>query len=1124
MNFANQSGRRKAAGGKLRCALLVLAFALFACRFSESALAQTALPLCLPLYFEAGANPGEFLARGRDVQFLVLPGEARLTLYHRAAAGGSANRTLRMQFIGADRQARIAGQAELPGKINYLIGNDPTRWRTGVAACAGVVVQSLYPGINLTYHGNDRRLEYDFTIAPGANPQVIAMRFDGADHISTNADGDLVLTLGDREIRQPRPVIFQTVGGGRKEISGGYRMVDTHTVAFAIGNYDPRLPLVIDPILGYSTYFGGNGDDTAWAVAVDTNGFVYIAGQTTSTQLAPGQPLATSNAVQTTEHGGSQTGDAFVAKFSGGTNLVYMTYLGGSADDAAYGLAVDATGDAYVAGATESPDFPLRNALYSGIHGGTVPNVGYFADAFVTELGPAGSNLVYSTYLGGNNTDAAYALAVDAAGNAYVTGLTYSTNFPVTTNAFQKQIGVRNWAYQAYYNANAFVTEIGAGGSNLVYSSYFGGTNFDAGEGIAVDAGGSIYVSGWTASTNFPTTNAVDQMLNSNLINGAVLNNTSNQTFASDAFVAKFAPAGTGLVYSTLLGGSSADAANRLAVDAAGNAYVTGWTFSADFPNTVTHNPILHNGVTNNLVGGLVTNAFLTQITWNGTNAGIGFSSVFGGTNNGVDIGYGVAVDAAGNVFVAGTSSSTSFPVTVATNALGLLRATNSGGSDVFVIAFAPGGSNLLYSAEFGGAGNDPGYAIALDSADNAFVAGNTASANFPVRNALQTTLNGAGNAFLSEIILNPPLPEITAQPTNQSAGVGGTVNFAVVAAGTPPLIYQWQRQETNLLWANMVNGGIVSGATNATLTLTNLAVTNSGSYRVIVANDAGSVTSAVVVLTVTNIATEITGQPVSQTVAVGATVTFSVSGSAQSPFSLQWFKDGAALADGTNAWGSILVGATNSATLTIYHAQTNDDGAYQLVISNAWGVLASSNAFLTVVAFPTILTPPTNQTVGLGADVTNVVSAVGSGTLSYQWQFNGTNLTDDGTRILGSATDTLILKHVQTEAAGYYTVVVTNSLGAVTSAPPAELTVLTAPVFTGITFLGTNGGFILSGVGGTNSGTFFVLAATNLATPLTQWTPLNAYQFSSQGRFAFTNFPPADTPQRFYRLQLTTP
>ncbi len=414
-------------------------------------------------------------------------------------------------------------------------------------------------------------------------------------------------------------------------------------------------------------------------------------------------------------------------------------------------------------------------------------------DAFVTELETNGSQLVYSTYLGGAGYDAAYGIALDSSNDTYVTGITYSTNFPTTPTAFQKNLQVSNWTYQIYFNANAFISEIATGGSNLLYSTYLGGTNFDWGKGIAVDISNNVYVTGLTASTNFPTTNAVqqqfvsvmlttnaaptNQVLTTNFFNGYLLNGTTNLTSAYDAFVAKFAPACTSLIYSTFLGGTNNDVANGIAVDGAGNAYVTGWTVSTNFPNTVTNVAGLYNGLTNNtgLFSPLITNVFLTQIMWSGSNAAFGYSAVFGGTNFGGDVGYGVTVDPAGNVFVVGASSTTNFP---AVNTPGLLSTTNAGGSDVFVIAFNTNATAVLYSGYLGGSGNDYGYGIAVDSQTNVYIAGQTASANFPTFFPYQSSLNGPSDAFLAKIAWTVQPPVITTQPTNQTVSAGFLTGF----------------------------------------------------------------------------------------------------------------------------------------------------------------------------------------------------------------------------------------------------------------------------------------------------------------------------------------------------------
>ena len=736
----------------------------------------------LPLCFEAGVAAADwnarFIARGRDYQFVIGPTEAALLLckvegeapriYHPSheshpvaadpatrerrtpcsrrgneaddisdqpippphVGGYKARRTgttrvIQLQFVGASAEAQIAGTDELPGKINYLIGNDPARWRVGVPTFARVKVQRLYPGVDLVYYGNQRQLEYDFAVAPGADPAVISIRFRGVDRLRADENGELVLLLGTDEVRQHKPVMYQVVRGERKTVSGGYRLDKADTVSFAVGDYDRKLPLVIDPVLSYATYLGGSGADTAWAVAVDTNGFVYVAGDTLSAQLP-----TTPGAFQTNFQGGYLTGDAFVAKFSNdGSNLVYLTYLGGGGEDSAWSLAADGDGNAYITGLTDSTNFPIVSGIRTKISGVPDPALGaYPVDGFVAKLNAAGSALVYSTYLGGNSVDLGVGIAVDPAGNAYVTGYTDSTNFP-TTNALQNSLG-GVW--------DAFVAKIASNGNSFVYSTYLGGTNTDEGLGIAADAAGNAFVTGFTGSTNFYTTNALSTLLN----------NDTNLNSSLDAFVAEINPNGTAFVYSTFLGGGANDVGYRIKVDAARAAYVTGYSQSTNFPSTATNVLNLHSGIS---PSNSLADAFLTKLAPGGT--GIVYSVVFGGTNP--DRGWDLAVDPLGNATVVGITGSSDFPTA---HVPGGLSATNSGATNVFVTAFNHDASALLYSAYLGGSANDQGYGIATDPAGNAYIVGMTASTNFPVVNAFQTTNQGFNGGFLAKIIVEPTL------------------------------------------------------------------------------------------------------------------------------------------------------------------------------------------------------------------------------------------------------------------------------------------------------------------------------------------------------------------------------
>ena len=443
------------------------------------------------------------------------------------------------------------------------------------------------------------------------------------------------------------------------------------------------------------------------------------------------------------------------------------------------------------------------------INAGLATNIGgvfnkgvgsYPVDAFVTELNSNGSKLVYSSYLGGGAADGGYGIAVDSNGDAYVTGFTTSTNFPTTTNAFQRHLACY---YSQYFNANAFVTEIGPNGTNLIYSSYFGGTNYDEGESIAVDAGGFVYVAGFTSSTNFPATNYIHQIINSNWVDGHALNALTNlyqsayQNLNYDAFVAKFTPGCTNLVYSTLLGNTNMDMAFAITADGAGDAFVVGQTTSPFFPNTAAGT--IANGLTNNFIFGypVNTNVFLTEIT-NGATAGIAYSTLFGGSNiYSIDVGCKVALNSAGDAFVVGYSSSTNFP---AVNTFGSLRATNSGGSDAFITVFNTNGTAILYSGLLGGFANDYGYGLAVDAAGNAYVVGTTISTNFPTFNARQTALNGTSDSFLVKILPASPAPVLAAV----LSGTNVLVSWPPTGEENPAFLIL--ESNTNLLTTNWIS------------------------------------------------------------------------------------------------------------------------------------------------------------------------------------------------------------------------------------------------------------------------------------------------------------------------------
>ena len=360
-----------------------------------------------------------------------------------------------MKFVDANPTAKVIGSEELAGKSNYFIGNDPKRWLTGVPTYAKVKYEGVYSGIDLLYHGNPQQLEYDFVVAPGADPRRIQLDVLGAKRISRGQNGDLVFHLRQGEVRWHKPVVYQEKGHTRQEIGVQYAIAGANRVGFEFAKYDARRPLYIDPLL-YSTYLGGSGADNGSGIAVDSAGNAYVTGATSSANFPTQGP------VQPMFAGGRS--DAFVAKINAtGSALIYSTYLGGGGDDSGSGIALDTEGNAYVSGWTTSTNFPTLNALQSAYGGGDY-------DAFVTQINASGSALVYSTYLGGSGIDLGSGIAVDSAGSAYVVGTTASSDFPTTPNAFQAACG--DVSEFGCFFGDGFVAKINAAGSALIYSTY----------------------------------------------------------------------------------------------------------------------------------------------------------------------------------------------------------------------------------------------------------------------------------------------------------------------------------------------------------------------------------------------------------------------------------------------------------------------------------------------------------------------------------------------------------------------------------------------------------------------------------------------------------------------------
>jgi len=643
---------------------------------------------------------------------------------------------LRMTLAGANEKAEVVGLDEMPGKSNYFIGTDPAKWHANVPNYAKVKYEDVYPGVDLVYYGNQQQLEYDFIVAPGANPKAIHLSFKGADSIHVSPEGDLVLRLNGADLRFHKPVVYQPEGAVRSAtarhlLDGRYVLEDRERIAFEVTEYDRTKPLVIDPVLLYSTYLGGSGEDSAFSLAVDAFGFAYVTGTTRSSDFPN---LDGIQGFSGGSCGALPCRDVFVTKFNpAGSALMYSTIIGGTNDDIAQYIALDTSGNAYITGSTLSSDFPTTPGAFQSTYGGA--GVFKTGDAFVTKLNAAGSALVYSTYLGGSGDENAYTIALDSSGNAYLPGFTTSTNFPSTSGAYQKACP-NSPCY------SAFVAKLNSTGTGLVYSTFLGGStggNINSASGLAIDPAGNAYVGGITGNSNFPTTAGAFKT-------SCGTDKHCNGT--TDGFVSKLNSTGSALIYSTFLGGAGFDNVNAVAVDSTGEVYAAGSTVSADFPVTA--------GAAQSKYGGgsgcttyYCGDAFVSKL--NAKGSALVYSTYLGGSKD--DGAVGLVLDPANNAYVTGVTSSVNFPVANAVQS-----EYGGGSSDGFVTELNPSGTTLNYSTYLGGNEQDFSNKAAVDGSGNIYVAGGTLSTNFPVTAGVFQSQNaGSLDAFVAKI--GPPPP-----------------------------------------------------------------------------------------------------------------------------------------------------------------------------------------------------------------------------------------------------------------------------------------------------------------------------------------------------------------------------
>jgi Beta-propeller repeat/IPT/TIG domain len=737
------------------CALAFLAIGPAAAETTATSRSVTAVAR-QPLRFES-LDRG-LLARGSGYAMMLSPGSAAVSL------SGTAT-VVRMTWPGADQRVQPVGEEPAAGTTNYLIGSDPSRWRRGVPSFARVRYRGLYPAIDLVFYGNQERLEYDFVVSPGGDPRDIRLRFSGEDAVRIDAQGNLVIRAGATDIVQRAPVIYQEHDGTRRPVQGRYVKASRHEVGFSVADYDRANTLYIDPVLTFSSFFGGNANNFAKAVAVDSAGNAYVTGYTESTNFPTTAGVyGTSCATCALSNN-----DVFVTKISPTGVLVYSTYVGGAdTDDKGYAIAVDSAGNAYVTGETaysgSGPAFPVVGGFTITAGGG----------AFLFKLNSTGSSLLYSTHMESGSSAVGYGVAVEGS-NAYVAGVTVANDsFPLwpTLGTFSGYIGALPvGTYQAFIMK---INTSAVGLASLTWATRFGGSDWNFAYAVAVNSAGQAYVTGYTTSFDFPTIKGAAQP-------GCGSDGNCN-TRVADAFVSKFNAAGNGLLYSTFAGGSNTDTGYGIAIDASGNAYVAGVTYSPDFFTTV---GAFDRTCGDNSLCDTGNDAFALKLSPLGTS--FVYSTFLGGGST--EAARAIAVDSNGYSYVAGHTESVDFPT------FGAIQPAGAG--DAFVSVINPAGSALAYSSYLGGAasGGDDAFGIALDPAGNVWLVGQTDSADFPVKPGAISITHGAGNFdgfvvkigdALSLTAVIPSSGGTTAGPvrlTGTGFMAGAAVTFGGVAA-----------------------------------------------------------------------------------------------------------------------------------------------------------------------------------------------------------------------------------------------------------------------------------------------------------------------------------------------------
>ncbi|MES2764541.1 MAG: SBBP repeat-containing protein [Bacteroidota bacterium] len=872
--------------------------------------------------------------------------------------------SVKMEFTGSN-PASFKGSVQESGEYNYFYGKDPQNWVRKARSFKTLTATNIYDGIDAVVTLDNGLPRYDFVVKPGADPRNISLKFTGADEVSTDALGNLKLATQYGSIYNGKLLAYQEIEGKQSKVECSFKITG-NAVTFNCGKYDPTLPLIIDPTV-YATYVGGGMDDEMTSVVVDPSGNIITAGWSASDDY----PVQAGSYDITFGLGT----DAVVTRFNPAiTSIVSSTFIGGSGDEAIRDISIDGAGNICVVGETNSTDFPTKSGAVSQTAQGSI-------DVFVCRLNNTGSDLIYSTYVGGTKDEYALAMKADLNNNIYLTGKTNSTNFPTTLSVFDR---TQNGSF------DAFVIKIASGGS-LLYSTFLGGGDDDIAYAIAVDASSNIYVAGETSSGNYPTAPIPSQF------NGQSKPFDNTYNLAVDGFVVKFNSSLSTQTFSTYIGGSGDDRVRGIGLGPNDIIYIAGETNSSYGTATATNFPSGSVTTGGEKKGGL--DIFAGQFDKAGKL--LPFTFVMGGSA--AETVKDLVMDAEGNYYITGTTTSSNFPSTTEATKKSL-----TGTNDGFVVKLNPNG--VQNAGLVGGNKTDILNGLALDSKNNLYMVGGTSSSNFAIsENPFKNTLSGSSDGFLAKEVfavlemISPVGGEKwcgATQQTLQWSGIGFSTGekYALYISngdGQP-----FQKIDSNL-----------SGPSYQWIIPTNLLTGNQ--YRIRVVSSSGVVKESGAI-TISQ-GPSITAQPQAATICEGQPLSLSVQAISTNP-SYQWYKD-----------AQMIPGAT-TATYTVPNATPSLNGNYTVRITGTCSTTPVTSQVAAVAVNPatTISLHPGNVNTTVGQPI-NLVAAASGENNNFTWQKNGMTIS-------GATSPTYTIPSAQKSDEGAYRAIVTGACGADTS------------------------------------------------------------------------------------------